>query len=316
MCGGGGGGGGGGGANPLPDPLVRTFPAVSGDFTENLSRHPDRLQRRLPDTSSSPSGVTQQQQASRPSSSCEEAQGLQSQTGSEGHHVTGLLQLPLSGAQARRIFPSNHRPQEVKSVSGHTFFKNGNSFLHHRSSLTTRMAYQDRPQRCLSSYPGPCEHLQVLSICYSWKDLSVPCTPFGLSTAPREFTKTLAPVVQLLRTQGIRVHAYLGDWIIRADSHEQSLLQTIQLLQSLGWTINWKKSMLEPSHILDFLGLHFNLKRAIVSPRDSFLDSVTSVLSCLSTSTVVPARKISSITSRISHFAPFIHHGRLHLRFL
>ena len=34
---------------------------------------------------------------------------------------------------------------------------------------------------------------------------------FGLSTAPREFTKTLAHVVQLLRTQGIRVHAYLND---------------------------------------------------------------------------------------------------------
>ena len=41
--------------------------------------------------------------------------------------------------------------------------------------------------------------------------------PLGLSTAPREFAKTLAPVVQLLRTQGIRVHAYLDDWIIWAD---------------------------------------------------------------------------------------------------
>ena len=47
--------------------------------------------------------------------------------------------------------------------------------------------------------------------------------PFGLSTAPREFIKTLAPVVQLLRTQGIRVHAYLDDWIIWADSPEESL---------------------------------------------------------------------------------------------
>ena len=34
---------------------------------------------------------------------------------------------------------------------------------------------------------------------------------FGVSTVPREFTKTLAPVVQLLRSQGIRVHAYLDD---------------------------------------------------------------------------------------------------------
>ena len=142
--------------------------------------------------------------------------------------------------------------------------------------------------------------------------------PFGLSTAPREFTKTLALLVQLLRTRGIRVHAYLNDWIIRADSSEQSLLhtnQTIQLLQTLGWTIKWKKSMLEPSRILDFLGLHFNLEQAIVSPPDS-LDSLISVLSHLSASTVMSACKITSITSRISHFAPFIHHGCLHFRFL
>ena len=104
-------------ASPLPGPLARTFPAVSGDNLENLSRHPDSFQRWGPDTSSSPSGVTQQQQASRPSS-CEEAQGLQSHRGSEAQLVTGLLQPPLSGAQARSIFPSNHRPEEVKSISG------------------------------------------------------------------------------------------------------------------------------------------------------------------------------------------------------
>ena len=34
--------------------------------------------------------------------------------------------------------------------------------------------------------------------------------PFGLSTTPREFTKTLTPVVQLLRTQGVRVQFLLG----------------------------------------------------------------------------------------------------------
>ena len=146
--------------------------------------------------------------------------------------------------------------------------------------------------------------------------------PFGLSTAPREFTKTLAPVVQLLRTQGIRVHAYLDDWIIpciRAHSREQSLEYTqhiLQLLQSLGWTINWDKSMLRTSRILDFLGLHFNLERALISPPDSFLPTLTNVLSRLSPTTVMPARKISSIISRMSHFAPFIYNGRLHLRFL
>ena len=143
--------------------------------------------------------------------------------------------------------------------------------------------------------------------------------PFGLSTAPWEFTKSLAPVIQLLRSQGIQVHAYLDDWIIQATSQEQSLEHTqhvLQLLQSLGWTINWAKSMLQPSRILDFLGLHFNLEQALISPPASFLPTLTEVLSRLSPSTVMSARKVSSIISRMSHFAPFITSGRLHLRFL
>ena len=74
--------------------------------------------------------------------------------------------------------------------------------------------------------------------------------------------------------------------------------------------------MLQPSRILDFLGLHFNLERALISPPDPFLPTLTKVLSHLSPTTVMPARKISSIISRMSHFAPFIYSGRLHLRFL
>ena len=62
----------------------------------------------------------------------------------------------------------------------------------------------------------------VAGIVYQFRVL-----PFRLSTAPWEFTKTLAPVVQLLRTQGIRVHAYLDDWIIRAHSREQSRTYTV-----------------------------------------------------------------------------------------
>ena len=142
---------------------------------------------------------------------------------------------------------------------------------------------------------------------------------FGLSTAPREFTKTLAPLVQLLRTRGIRVHTYLDDWIIRADNPElciQHTQETIQLLQSLGWTINWKKSVLEPSRILDFLGLHFNLEQAIVSPPNSFIKTLTSVLSRLSASTVISAHKVTSINGRISHCVHFIHNGHLQLYFL
>ena len=50
------------------------------------------------------------------------------------------------------------------------------------------------------------------------------CLPFSLATSPREFTKLLRPVVSLLRQQGVKLHVYLDDWLIRADTPEQAKL--------------------------------------------------------------------------------------------
>ena len=167
VCGGGGGGGGGGEAFSLPVTLGRAFSTVPRNSPQNLSRNSYNPQRRGSVTFSSTSGVTQQQQAS----SCEEAPGFSGHGRSDGHLITEL---------------AHHRPQEVKSLPGHSFFQDGNSFLHPSSSTTTRMDDQDRSQRCLSSYPRSCEHSQVLSLCYGWKDLPVPCSPvWTLNGAPR-----------------------------------------------------------------------------------------------------------------------------------
>ena len=164
---------------------VELFSTVPRNSPQNLSRNSNSLQRRGSVTSSSTSGVTQQQQAFRLSSSCEEALGLSGQQRSDGHLVTGLLQSSLSGFQTGRILRAHHRPQEVKPLPGNSFFQDGNSFLHRSSSPTTWMDYQDRSQRCLSSYPSSCEHSQVLSFCYCWKDLPVPCSPiWTLNGAP------------------------------------------------------------------------------------------------------------------------------------
>ena len=67
------------------------------------------------------------------------------------------------------------KSQEIKSLSGHSVVQNGNAVLNYSSSITTRMDYQNRPQRCLSSHSSSCENPQVFPLCYSWKDLSIPC---------------------------------------------------------------------------------------------------------------------------------------------
>ncbi len=60
--------------------------------------------------------------------------------------------------------------------------------------------------------------------------------PFGLSTAPRIFTKVLRPVVQLCRERGIRLLVYLDDFIILGDSAEQCRRDTRFVLQLLERT--------------------------------------------------------------------------------
>ena len=69
--------------------------------------------------------------------------------------------------------------------------------------------------------------------------------------------------------KGIRIHVYLDDWLIRAQSQEQCLQFTrevVFLVESLGWLINEKKSELQPMPIFDFVSYRYNLLEALVHP--------------------------------------------------
>ena len=106
------------------------------------------------------------------------------------------------------------------------------------------------------------------------------CLPFGLATSPREFTKLLRAVVLLLRQQGVKLHVYLDDWLIRADTPEQAQLHaqtTIRVLQFLGWIINYEKSDLTPSRDFQFIGMQFDTQRFTVAPLPKMRLKVQSV---------------------------------------
>ena len=93
--------------------------------------------------------------------------------------------------------------------------------------------------------------------------------PFGLSTAPLEFT-VVAKEVKLMATfEGIRIHQYLDDWLVRARSHQVCLRHTqhlVKICQELGWLVNLDKSELEPKQIFDFVGYQFDLEVGRVWP--------------------------------------------------
>ena len=82
---------------------------------------------------------------------------------------------------------------------------------------------------------------------FRWQSLTYQfnCLPFGLSCAPRVFTKLMKPVVAFVREKGMRLIIYLDNILVMCESQEE-LTKQVNLIQDLfavlGLTINIKKS--------------------------------------------------------------------------
>lgn len=112
------------------------------------------------------------------------------------------------------------------------------------------------------------EHRRFLK--FQWKGIVYEfCTmPFGLSSAPWAFTKIMRSVVAALRNKGIKLIVYLDDMLIIGPD-PAAVLRDFQivssLLESLGFVINWDKSVTSPAQIMEFLGLIVDSTRLSVS---------------------------------------------------
>ena len=84
------------------------------------------------------------------------------------------------------------------------------------------------------------------------------CLRFGLGSAPLIFTKLMKVPISLLRCLSICLIIYLDDMLIMARSVQELIFHrdtVIYLLQNLGFVLNLKKSVLEPSQKMEFLGM-------------------------------------------------------------
>ena len=96
-------------------------------------------------------------------------------------------------------------------------------------------------------------------LCFDWDGIRYyyQCMPFGLTSAPRIFTKVLKVVLVFLRSRSIKASAWFDDIIIAANSISlilENLYFTKLLLKSLGFIINEQKSSLSPSQKMCHLG--------------------------------------------------------------
>ena len=153
-------------------------------------------------------------------------------------------------------------------------------------------------------------HLQGRS--YQFKAL-----PFGLSTAPMEFTVVAKEIKLMALQKGIRIHQYLDDWLVRASTLHTCLQHTqtlVTLCQELGWLVNKEKSELAPKQVFNFVGYQFDLKEGKVRPTEEHWQALTDKIRSMMSDPVCPVRKFMSLIGLLTATEKQVHLGRLHMR--
>ena len=155
-----------------------------------------------------------------------------------------------------------------------------------------------------------CFHVQGRS--YQFKAL-----PFGLSTAPMEFTVVAKEVKLMALQRGIRIHQYLDDWLVSIRSHHTSLQHTqtlVALCLKSGWLVNREKSELDPKQVFNIIGYQFDLKEGKVRPTPERWQVLTNKIQAILSGPVCPVRQFMSLIGLLKAMEKQVHLGRPHMR--
>ena len=141
--------------------------------------------------------------------------------------------------------------------------------------------------------------------------------PFGLAPAPWLFTKVVRELCCVVRAEGIRLRAYLDDWLLLASSEKlclQHLQRVLSLCHELGFILNEEKSELSPKQVFTYLGMSFNTTAWTVSPSYLRIERLQNRLSSLIAAPVASARKLAGLLGTMESLSPLLPLGRLHKR--
>ena len=96
--------------------------------------------------------------------------------------------------------------------------------------------------------------------------------PFGLKCSPRILTYMVAPIVKFLHGRGISLMAFMDDFTNQARCRCKVFFQmhVIALVfMCCSWSINWVKTIFEPTRIPLHLGFLWDtLRNTIALPKD------------------------------------------------
>ena len=143
------------------------------------------------------------------------------------------------------------------------------------------------------------------------------CVPFGLSPAPRLFTKILRPIYAWFRLQGIRCSYYIDDSINMnkdKDVCAQNAVTVANTLESLGFTINNEKSAMMPSQRIIFFGFLIDSVKFLVFLTDEKVSKIYNLAKLLLEREIIIVRQLASFIGLVINAFFAVLEAPLHYR--
>ena len=161
------------------------------------------------------------------------------------------------------------------------------------------------------------KHTRFLCFAYDGRAYKLLVLPFGLSAAPRVFTRIVRVIEAFLKIQGVDMHQYLDDWLFKNQSRslvERQRDLTLFWVNILGFLVNEGKSQLIPTQFPAFLGSTLDLINMLVFPSEKRVVKVSCLASSLLARGPQPAKTWQKLLGHLSSLGELVPMAVTHTR--
>ncbi len=161
---------------------------------------------------------------------------------------------------------------------------------------------KNRPERCLFHLPVNEALRPFLRHKVGDQVWEYQAGPFGLNVMPQLFQSVMRTFESKWRKNGVQAFIYLDDILVIAPTPallEKHLRLVVKDLMHSGFTINQKKSVLEPSQVVNHLGFVINFQEGKLQICSQKVKTVRKELGKFVTKSVMTKKQMAAILGQV-----------------